>query len=392
MRNQFVDIETGEDIYEKLLGKRITIQKLMENLTYRRSNNNSFRKSKELFYNDWNISGLWYSEGFKYMLTLGKHFKRYLFKDGIYYVYEIIPTEDTHIFEVDMYEKIKDEEDVTFSQVFKSFDGFNYNTLDKSECFYDKKYVNKCINEGAEFFGCFWELKQGFKVNLLYKCVKHECIDKENDIWKFSFIKNIDETKNLTLEPEDRKYAFNHVTGFSEADSILKSEYLIPNSIMYEDGFDSVFLGFTSSNNKMPLDSSMYKDGITFIFSYKLYKNFKDVEYFNLDWNFGKITNNTIYYNSKQDLPDNLYYLDFLMNYKKKKNKTDGRNELVIRDSIPLDKYLIGIIYKENKKYMKIIDKIKKDNPKYKDYWLNDNPFLRDKLKNLIDFKKFGLN
>lgn len=32
MRNEFIDKDTGEDLYEKLLGRRITVQRKVEKL------------------------------------------------------------------------------------------------------------------------------------------------------------------------------------------------------------------------------------------------------------------------------------------------------------------------------------------------------------------------
>lgn len=185
-RNEFIDIDTGEDLYELLQGKIISGQSEIKKL-----NQNHFFDNKEMFEDrldeevdmNWDYSGLWFSEGLKYFLSLGKGFKVYFFgSKSPKCLYEFIPTDDMNIFTLKEYlEKESYEPKITYEELFDTCDGIN---LSEPDC---------------KYYGCFWNLKPGFKANLLYKCVETECIDKPNDIWRFYFKKNTDPEKNLVF-------------------------------------------------------------------------------------------------------------------------------------------------------------------------------------------------
>jgi hypothetical protein len=195
-RNQFIDIDTGEDLYEKLLGKRISIQNLITKLTETRGDPFLDDRKDDEIEMDWNFSGLWYSEGLKYMLDLGKGFKVYFFPNKPKYIYELIPSEDMHIFELDLYKKKKDDLNVrvNFEECVGVFDGINEEMIPVEN--YDNKKLSY-VNISSKYHGCFWRLKPGFKANLLYKCVKMEILDKDKDLRVFYFRKNKDLSLNL---------------------------------------------------------------------------------------------------------------------------------------------------------------------------------------------------
>lgn len=216
IRNQFIDVDTGEDVYEKLLNKRISVQREIKELTEYRNKDvvpkELINKEIEI---DWGMEGLWYYEGLKYMLPLGKKFKAYLFpgrSHGVY-IYELIPSPDMQIFEMNLYKNRKDKDlIVTFEECVKYFDGINESNPDsdlsieeyKEEIYskYEFKLDDKAARNhmlGTKYHGVFWRLKPGFQAKLLYKCVKAECIDKKNDIWKFHLKKNLNTKKNLTF-------------------------------------------------------------------------------------------------------------------------------------------------------------------------------------------------
>ncbi len=216
IRNLFIDVDTGEDVYEKLLNKRISVQPELKKLTEHRSEDFGVKDllDKEIEI-DWGMSGLWYYEGLKYMLPLGKNFKVYLFPGRSWgvYIYELIPSPDMQIFEMELYKNRKDKDlTVTFEECVKYFDGINESSSDsnltleeyKKEWYEnykreidDRSAINNML--GTKYHGVFWRLKPGFQANLLYKCIKAECIDKKNDIWKFHLKKNLNTKKNLTF-------------------------------------------------------------------------------------------------------------------------------------------------------------------------------------------------
>ncbi len=208
-RNEFIDIDTGEDVYEKLLGKRITVTEKLKELREFKwwdINNKKFSELNEEVDVDWDITGIWYADGLTYLLALGKEFKRYLFeKSKARYIYEVIPTLDTNIFEMYMYLHSENmDEFVSFSDCFKYFDGINGDytpeNFNKTDYSYQIKKFGKIIHDNRQKYeGVFWRLKPGFKLNLLYKCVKTECLDKAKDIWKFYLKKNEKLTNNITF-------------------------------------------------------------------------------------------------------------------------------------------------------------------------------------------------
>jgi hypothetical protein len=110
IRNQFIDVDTGEDVYEKLLNKRISVQRELKELTEHRNKDvvpeELINKEIEI---DWGMEGLWYYEGLKYMLPLGKKYKAYLFPGrSEVRIYELIPSPDMQIFEMELYKNRKD--------------------------------------------------------------------------------------------------------------------------------------------------------------------------------------------------------------------------------------------------------------------------------------------
>jgi len=197
LRNEFIDIDTGKDIYDELLGKRISVQRIITKLRKYQGDNDNFGISRKNLNDEvhmtWDFEGLWYAEGLTYMLPLGKDFKAYLMDKGYKrdkmnfrnHIYEFIPTDDMNIFELDMYQNRKDKNlTVSFKECLKYFDGINLGNESKPDY--------------AKYLGCFWKLKPGFKVKLLYSMFKFERIDKENDIWRFYLKKNLDSNFDLT--------------------------------------------------------------------------------------------------------------------------------------------------------------------------------------------------
>jgi hypothetical protein len=201
IRNQFVDIDTNEDLYEKLKGKRISIQKEIQKLTAVRGNSIDLDEEKDEIEMNCDFSGLWYSEGLKYMLDIGKGFRAYLFPNAVggKCVYELIPTEEMAIFELDLYQKEKEKLNIkiSYKDCIQVFEGIN-----EKRGPYDKYKEGEKLSYNdvtTEYHGVFWRLKPGFQANLLYKCVKIEIIDKEKDIRIFYFKKNTNLSKNLTF-------------------------------------------------------------------------------------------------------------------------------------------------------------------------------------------------
>jgi hypothetical protein len=101
---------------------------------------------------------------------------------------------------------------VSEKQCKKYFDGINESrpdsdlTIEEYQEEWYEIYKREIDDKGAYantvpmlYHGVFWRLKPGFQAKLLYKCVKTECLDRKNDIWKFHLRKNLDESKNLTF-------------------------------------------------------------------------------------------------------------------------------------------------------------------------------------------------
>jgi hypothetical protein len=209
------------------------------------------------------------------------------------------------------------------------------------------------------------------------------------------------------------QFAFVHGTFPGAVNVILKDGYLRPSKVTGNEGydvFDSVFMGFVSPNNKAPVDS-LYNYELILILKPEIYKDYKHLCHFNTDWKYGKIDDKTTFYKDfpeyteDENLQLNLNNLDIVMKDDKKAfrkkhkigpnyDRTLNRNELVVKDSIPIDKYLIGIIsgLKKNKLNSERLNNVKLNNPKYKDYWVNDNPELQKYVEKYMDFKKFKIN
>ena len=84
-RNLFIDVDTGKDVFNDLLGKKISVQRPIDVLQYARCKNIKNQisgldgKPNDDFTIDWGIHGLWFANGLTYMLPLGKNFPIYLF-------------------------------------------------------------------------------------------------------------------------------------------------------------------------------------------------------------------------------------------------------------------------------------------------------------------------
>lgn len=198
-------------------------------------------------------------------------------------------------------------------------------------------------------------------------------------------------------------FAFVHSTMMYSVDKILKDGYLHPSKVTENENFissDSVFMGFLSPNNKAPVDN-FYKYEVLYILKPEIYKDYKDVCFFNDNWNYGEVSENTVYYKDFDEYTEdevlqlNLNNLDIVMK-DKKKNTTPPfpeRSELVVRSSISLDKYLIGIINGyTDKKFVEYINEVKINNPKYKEFWINDNPKLQKSVEKYVNLKKFRMS
>jgi hypothetical protein len=208
------------------------------------------------------------------------------------------------------------------------------------------------------------------------------------------------------------QFAFVH--GTNKINSILKDGYLHPSELTGVENFllsDSVFMGFVSPKNKAPVDF-LYKHEFILILKPEIYRDYKDMCFFNNNWNWGKINEETVYYKDFEKYTEddvlqyNLNYLDIVMKDKRNKSNLSSslkykkivkysssqRNELVVKSSIPLDKYLIGILTGQLKRYTPVINNAKKENPKYKDYWVSDNPELQKYVEKYVSLKKFIKN
>ena len=128
---------------------------------------------------NWDFDGIWYYEGLKYMLDLSKDFNDYLFRRrnkrmNRTYVYEVIPSEDMVLFDYDKYkdsknilqETFEDDTFVSYRDCIQAFDGLEKSVNYEGEYPYFSKY-----------HGVIWRLKPGFKLRLLYECVKSEPIE-----------------------------------------------------------------------------------------------------------------------------------------------------------------------------------------------------------------------
>ncbi len=176
-RNEFIDKDTSEDLYEKLLNKRITVQRRMKELTKVRTDEYAGMPEEELnkeFEINWVLSGIWYYEGLKYMLELDKNFKVYLFSNRKY-VYEVIPSEDMNLFDYNKYQE--SNEFVSYRDCFQAFDGVE-------ESFEHEK---SNYPHFTKYHGVIWRLNPGFTLRLLYECVKNEPIDKDKKYYRFYF-------------------------------------------------------------------------------------------------------------------------------------------------------------------------------------------------------------
>jgi hypothetical protein len=197
------------------------------------------------------------------------------------------------------------------------------------------------------------------------------------------------------------EYAFIHSFDTPwKLKSILEDEYLKSAKSMESEGqygmeFDSVFLSLVYPENKLPLDP-FYDSEIFLLFDAKLYEDFSEVSHFSDDWHWGKFIEDHSYKYQKftevdNSLQLNLNYLELIMKDKKKINRTpiNGRNELVVKNDISLDKYLIGIVYSKNYPLIEELEKYKEKYPKYKNLWIDKNNI--DKYKNYIDIRKIKI-
>ena len=164
-RNLFIDVDTGKDVFNDLLGKKISVQRPIDVLQYARCKNIKNQisgldgKPNDDFTIDWGIHGLWFANGLTYMLPLGKNFPIYLFpRLKRTYIYELIPNnESIYIEGIDPTKSIK--------EVLMKYDGAESN--------------------GITSVGVFWRLQKGFSLRLLYVSVKQKVYDKDRDLFKF---------------------------------------------------------------------------------------------------------------------------------------------------------------------------------------------------------------
>lgn len=185
-------------------------------------------------------------------------------------------------------------------------------------------------------------------------------------------------------------YAFIHQTKNEEITKILNDGYILSSSEtgILGEGYEGedyfVFLSLVVPNDKIKphIFSNIYS---ILIFDPQLYIDYgmKDLCHFTLGWRYGNISpDETVFFNNLKDtdykdvsdelkLKLNLNYLDLCINAKRDKidngppNVFNHKNELVVYEKIPIDKYL---------KYILVSPYIKEDfiPEKYKHLVIND--------------------
>lgn len=170
-RNQFIDIETGEEIFYLLKNKNISYQEPIMKLN-RESVAPTYGEFKKEGLISWNWNGLWYdNEGLKYGLNIrNKGGLNYLIKMSKY-IYEFIPK----------------NENIMKNKDYATFNFDNHNPKHEIQEF------DGVLNEDEKYHakhGVFWRLKPGFTIRNLYYCDSYKIFDKQNDLYVF-FLKKV---------------------------------------------------------------------------------------------------------------------------------------------------------------------------------------------------------